>query len=284
MTMVTFKKIFPKFSLAYLRKMRSLLYGFFDTFKPYLNNMKYCGFDLYYGRGNGLIERIRFGSPDRIYERELCEKVVNELEKTEQKLFLDIGANIGLISLYVASKVLDAHIYAFEPGDNQSELFSITIFANQLGERIKLFRQGVSNISGRTNFVSHEDWASCGDGLINTGRGEKFKNIEIDVVTLDEWWAGIGKPMINVIKIDTEGAELFILDGGHYFIQHCQPVIFLEISLLNLKNYPYNHRDIYVWFEQNGYDLFSLSGGKCTLNNLDSLVASDDSFVAKPKK
>lgn len=42
---------------------------------------------------------------------------------------------------------------------------------------------------------------------------------------------------VNLIKIDVEGAELFVLDGMENIIKNNKPIIFLEIAIGCLKGF-----------------------------------------------
>ena len=276
------KKYFPRKFLNFLANFRANVYAFLDEHQPYLNYIKYCGFNLYYLRGTGLVQRIRFLNPDRIYERELSEHIVAELLRHSEPLFLDIGSNIGLISLYVASKVPKAKVYAFEPGPSQAKLFGITILANQLENRIKLLPQAVGKENGRTKFFISQNYMHSGsDGIIDTKRAKSTRAIEVPQVTLDDWWQNSGQPKVNVVKMDIEGAELWALQGAKDFLQRCRPVVFLEISVLNLAAYPYKARDIFDFFKNLNYQLTSLSGQILTVDNLPKMTEETDSFVAR---
>src|SRR6185295_8133105 len=137
-------------------------YGFLDSRKPYLNSIRYMGFNLYYSRGYSLINRIRFGNPDRIYERELCEHIARELKNSGSKKFLDIGANIGLITLYILGMVPESVVYAFEPAPHQHELFRTTIFANRLESRVVLEKKALGKEDGSATFFIHDAVYSAG--------------------------------------------------------------------------------------------------------------------------
>lgn len=277
------KKLFPKFLLPILSTVRQLIYNFIDSFKPYLNKIKYCGFDVYYVVGEGLIYRIRWGNTDRIYERQMCEKIKALLQKSDEPGFLDIGSNIGLVSFYLLSKVKNLKIYAFEPGPHQYKLFSISLFANKLDNSIELFNVALADKTGTMDFKIHvEEKDSSGDGFIDTQRAGPTKSITVKTLTLDDWWKSSNKPKIDVVKIDTEGAELMVLKGGKEFFSMSRPIIFLEIALSNLKNYPYNHSDVLGWLEDNNYELFTIDEEKCDGNNILKFLEKENSFTAKP--
>jgi FkbM family methyltransferase len=265
--------------------VREKIYNILDARKPYLNKVRYCGFDLYYGKRSGIINRIRFGHRDRIYERALCDSIVKDLAQADNPVFLDIGANVGFISLYALSKTPGLTVYAFEPGLRQNTVLGITVFANHLEKCLVLSNQAVSDTIGTITFHEHiDEFESGGDGIIDTKRGGATAALRVPTVTLDIWWQENNRLNINVIKIDTEGAELFILRGAETVIKICQPVIYLEISLLNLKNYPYSAEDIYQWLASHGYHLNTIDGRAVDLNNLNGLATVEDSFVARPNK
>lgn len=276
------KKIFPKSILTLARKTRNALYKISDEFKPYLNKIKYQNYYVYYTKGNGLIQRIRFGNTSRTYEEKLSNLIINELNKNKNYNFLDIGANIGLISLNIIAKINGIKIYAFEPGFKQYFLFKMTIFANRLENNIKLYNKAVSDKIDKIKFSIHNSINNSGDGIIDTKRGGPTKEIEVDSITLDNWWIKNNKPIIKVIKIDTEDSELLILKGAEQFINNCKPTIFLEISLLNLKVYPYKPIDYLTWSKENNYQIFNEDWQKCDENNFQSYLEKNDLFIMKP--
>lgn len=278
------KKFIPTRALAILQVLRCKIYRQADKYKPYLNKYKYCGFDLFYTRGEGLVDRIRFGNPDRIYERQLSEKLVVELSKYQKPVFMDIGANIGLISLYVSAKLREVRIFSFEPGSRQSTLFGITLFANQLNDRVSLCTDAVGSELGRASFYEHENESeSSGDGFIYTQRGGTGRQVEKKVITLDTWWMSEGCPNINVIKIDIEGAELLALKGGREMLDKCKPIIYLEVSLLNLRVYPHTHRDVFAFLISMNYEILTINETAVTIENMDELVELEDTYIARPK-
>jgi FkbM family methyltransferase len=278
------KKLFPSFILSFLRRLRVSVYEIIDMPKPFLNSIRYLGYDLFYSKGYGLVNRIRFGNPDRIYEREMSEQIAIELKKSAAPNFLDIGANIGLISLYVLHAVPNSQVFAFEPAPHQYELFRTTIFANRIENRVDLQKKALGKEDGTVSFFIHDPINSAGDGLVDTGRAGEAEKVTVPVEKLDTWWTGKGKPQIPVVKIDTEGAELWVLSGGEKFISEVRPVIFFEMTPLNLQSYPYGAKEILEWFFTRGYDVFSLAGDTSTKENISTFQDSEDTYVARPQK
>jgi len=280
--MIFLKKILPSFILSFARKVRIIFFDFIDKRKPYLNKMKYEGFDLYYARGEGLVNRIRFGNPDRLYERNVVLELKKMLSKSGQPVLLDVGANIGLISLAVLRRVPNVKIHAFEPGPHQQRLFATTIFANRLEDSIVLNGVAISDRNGVINFQVHDYKSSSGDGILDTQRAGNTKAVSVETITLDSWWIKNNQPRVDVVKIDVEGGELLVLRGMQDLINKCRPDIVLEISLLNIAVYPYQPQEYLSYFQLISYGLFTLDGQRCTNENFDEIIKSKDSFVAKP--
>ncbi len=246
---------------------------------------------LYYIRGTAIIERIRFLSPKKIYEKEACDAILAELKSAELKkigkdkpVFFDIGANIGLISMYVA-KHTDATIRSFEPGITQFPILAINVITNKLQQRWSAHNIAFSDKNGVANFFSSTDERNNGsDGLLDTKRSPSDSySYAVDTRTADSWTRDHGIAP-DVMKIDVEGAEKFVLEGAREMIQAHKPVIFLEISEENLKVYPYGVADVLNYVNGLGYTVYDLEGEACTIANYHKLLEKDDLFVARPNK
>jgi FkbM family methyltransferase len=267
-----------------------LLFAVFvkDFLRPYIRHIKYQGFTLVYSKGTSLVEvngnpTVRFGG---VYEPRESLILANWLSEVRDKepIFLDIGANIGLMSLNVLSSVPDTKIYAFEPGEHQNFLLGKTIQTNNLEQKITLYKQALSKESGKGLFAVHKTQDCSGDGLFDTLRAGEVNTIEVELNTLDDWWQSVGCPLVDVMKIDTEGAELWILQGGEKMIQSCKPKVLMEINATNLNPYPYSPHNILSWLNGIEYSLQSLSGIPVNADNLKSSLLDCENFKAIPFK
>lgn len=245
------KKITPKPLWNALRTLRNTLQDIIESSGSYIRVAKYCGFDLYYNRNNALVKRIK---TETIFEEKMCEGIVKELSHTRGGHFLDIGANIGLISLYVASKLPKISIDVFEPGPNQRGVLNRTVEANNL-KNIRVHGEVLGDREEMVEFHIHRPQDAALDGLKDTGRRGKTTPIKIPMITLDSWWISEKKPVINVVKIDTEGSELLVLRGAVELLKEMKPTIFLEIEPSNMKVYPYGVPDIENFFKDIDYSL-----------------------------
>ena len=267
-----------------LRKIRQYLYRTVELFIPYVTKRQYLGFVLFYIKGPGIIDRIRFLSPTKIYEPKLCERIVKELNLKESPVFLDIGANLGLISLYVYKHSPQTTIYAIEPGLQQRSLLGLTATYNNLTRRLHLSSYAVSDQNGHASFTTYENATDgAGDGLLSTGRvPNPTREILVETIKLDKFVLDNQLKSVDVIKIDIEGAELLAFSGGREIISLYKPIIFFELNKLNLKNYKHSALDTINYLHNLNYRIYDLDGLECTENSLESLLQKDDVFIAQP--
>lgn len=271
------KRVSDRWARRVRLKLAGLRHFVADLFVPFIRTVHYCGCDVFYSKGTSLVQRIL---DTGVYEAETCRAIAAELARCKDPIFLDVGANIGLISLKVLADVPGAAIHAFEPGAHQNDLFRRTIEENKLQSRISLYSEALGDLAGEKSFSIHNTKDASGDGFVDTGRAGEAKTATVQVTTLDCWAERSGVSP-RVIKIDTEGAELWVLQGGDNFITREKPVMFLEISSKNLRAYPYTHEDIVAWLRVRGYRLYTVGGVPVDEVTLPGYLDSEDTFVAR---
>lgn len=171
-------------------------------------------------------------------------------------------------------------VYAFEPGMHQYSLLKKTIEFNHLAEQVSIYNMALGREVGCQPFATHNTRDASGDGFIDTGRSGVANEVMVLVQTIDNWWKEEAFPMVDVVKIDTEGAELWVLEGAVEFLSACKPIIYLEIWPVNLLLYPYKAQDIILWLNKHGYGLCTLTGSAVTPVNISAYLGVHETFVA----
>ena len=123
---------------------------------------------------------------------------------------------------------------------------------------------------------------TLGDGFKDTNRAGTTQTVTVETKRFDDWWSEKNKPHIDFIKIDTEGAELMILQGAQEFITLVKPILLIEIVSKNLEPYAYNQYDILNHLEIIGYILVTISGTKIDQQNIDKNMKIFEEFLAFP--
>lgn len=183
------------------------------TSKP----IKVLGNKMYIGSiaRSGVSRALLF---DQVYEKaetELFKKAVKE-----GMVVVDIGANIGYYSLIAAMLVGESgKVYAFEPVPDNYVLLVKNIRANSY-TNIVATQKAVSDSSGKARLflsdMAHDHSFSTKNVISDRHRAG---SIEVDTITLDEFFRKEAKQRIDIIKIDAEGAEWLILRGMENLIR-----------------------------------------------------------------
>jgi FkbM family methyltransferase len=140
---------------------------------------------------------------------------------------VDAGANVGYYTLIGSRLVGDkGKIYAFEPEPASFALLQKNVRLNGL-TNVVLEQKALSNRKGLLKLFIAEQ--NKGDHRIYQPEGESRPSVDVEAVRLDEYFKD-SKRGIDVIKIDTQGAEGLILEGmtGLLERQTDGPTIFME--------------------------------------------------------
>ncbi|HVN94915.1 MAG TPA: FkbM family methyltransferase [Syntrophorhabdaceae bacterium] len=144
----------------------------------------------------------------------------------KSSVIMDIGANIGLFAISGAKANLNARVYAFEPIPSLSDAIEANKALNDLSN-IWVIPQAVSNTTGVSSLYLTEDdtMASLKQGRGLTIEGER----QVSTVTLDEFCESRNIEKVDLIKIDVEGAETFVLKGGTATLNSSSPYVIVEV-------------------------------------------------------
>ena len=134
----------------------------------------------------------------------------------ESDVCVDLGSNIGYTTLFMLDKVgEDGHVYAIEPDPHNVGILTLNVEENNFSERCTIDRLAVSDYDGDLDF-----WIASAPNL-NSVKKTKH-SIRKEVVpcrTLKTYLEGKRYP--NFIKMDVEGHEVKIFEGGlDYFAEN----------------------------------------------------------------
>jgi FkbM family methyltransferase len=124
-----------------------------------------------------------------------------------RRLAIDIGGQCGLWSMHL-TKLFD-EVVAFEPKMEHRECYTMNVQGNYT-----LHPYGLGNRDFRANI--HTTEGSSGDSWVEPGD-------DVEIRTLDSF-----NLVPDFIKIDTEGFEYFIIQGGEQTIKTHKPVMVVE--------------------------------------------------------
>jgi len=131
-------------------------------------------------------------------------------DEIEPEIILDIGGNIGITSVYFANKFPNAKIYTFEPVPQNYEILKKN---TEKYDNIHIFNVGLGCEDGSFEiYMSEDDENFGGASLYSEAGGVNVESrVKCQVRNVDDMLNEIGISRIDLIKIDTEGAEYDIL-------------------------------------------------------------------------
>jgi FkbM family methyltransferase len=211
-------------------------------------------------------EQLRIRTNDRMGQRLLVEKYFEPaLRKTlrqhvrEGMTVLDIGANIGYFTVQLSTLVgPHGRVIAFEPQPFLLGELRANLTLNRC-ENVVIMPCALSNAAGRTTFfVPTEGYEGYGS-LRSNGRFQVASRVEVETATLDHVPTDLRIGSVDVIKMDTEGAELPILQGARGLLASDKPpTIVFEGYQPNCTAFGYKVGDLLQFLRGHGYRLEKL--------------------------
>jgi FkbM family methyltransferase len=174
-------------------------------------------------------------------------------------VFYDIGANVGSYSLITFAHLKGkTKIYSFEPGFLSFSQLCKNIKLNGASQCISPFQVALSD---ETSLIDlHYQNLETGGALHALGNPIDFKGERFEPVfslptlsyRLDDFVAQFGLPKPNHIKMDVDGLEFDILQGGDKTLSHTG----LQSILLEIEGNE-DPKRFDAWFEEKGMVLHS---------------------------
>jgi FkbM family methyltransferase len=174
-----------------------------------------------------------------IWEEPICKKMA-ELYK-EGTDILDIGANIGLNSLRMSQiKPVSGTFHLFEP---QADVF-LALDYNTRNLNRKLYNFPLSD---KPNILSFsQDKTNIGATQMKEGFNTHVSSQRLDALQFPN--------KISLVKMDVEGNEYSVLEGGRRFFEQKKPNLLIEI-------WDKNKDSVFQKLQSMGYTLVEHLGG-----------------------
>lgn len=174
---------------------------------------------------NGLIPKkniiieLKNGVKYNIRAKTLDSEIINEIwlrkdysppgfEINENDVVVDIGAHIGIFSLFAADSAKKGKVYSYEPFPDNFKLLKNNVKINSC-QNITIFRKAIAGKSGKKSlFVSESENTGTHSFYSNNKR---TKSIEVSTESLSGILRNNNISNIDFLKIDCEGAEYELL-------------------------------------------------------------------------
>ena len=210
-----------------------------------------------WGRPEHSTSMYLYGVLEHAEEVRLTRFFIRTLQSED--VFLDIGANFGFYSLLASEILEEGRVIAFEP---VSFVFRGLNASAARTTNVEAVNSAVSDRVGTLEFDQAPESRHTGSSFNEAeARVEgapvfAFTRVKVASTTVDAYCAE-RKIVPTVIKIDVEGAEKLVIDGGLRTLAAGTPTIVLEVWKPPQKNE--NHRDAAAVLKKLGYEVHALT-------------------------
>jgi len=176
-------------------------------------------------------------------------------------VIIEAGANNGSETILFGSIVgKKGKVYAFEPVPHIIKRLKINAILNDFDNIIDIVPNALGNKADDIKFYISDLT------IANQGMSSKFNYalakhfIYIKQITLDQFFSEKQLERFDFLKMDVQGGELDLLEGGLESIRKFKPIILTEAATEELKSAGKSIKDLWIKLNELGYNIFYCSG------------------------
>lgn len=172
---------------------------------------------------------------------------------------LDVGANVGYYSIMFG--VLGHErltIHAFEPFMQSIEVLEANLKLNELSAKVTVHKFALGNSDGTAQLFVPKRSGTSAASLADLHPDEQNSVVTIETRRLDSMFPSTGLNNLDLIKIDVEGAEAQVLEGGWGTISKFKPMIFAELLRKWSSKFGYHPNEVIHSLASLGYQCFAV--------------------------
>ena len=168
---------------------------------------------------------------------------------------IDVGANSGTWTREIIKYFPNAYYTLLEPQEWLKESIKDLLESNP---KISFNIMGAGRVPGNMKFtLAHRDDSSSFRFSESEAIEQGLKQIEVPVVTLNEFIGNLSLPVPDIIKIDAEGFDLEVLKGATNYFGKTE--IFLVEAAVVCKEIDNSLTNVVKFMDDNGYNLFEIT-------------------------
>lgn len=139
---------------------------------------------------------------------------------SEGDVVFDVGANVGVFSIFALKHTKLSSVFAFEPISQNYDILKLNLVNNQIYDNAKIFNIALSDYIGYAQMQLSSDNMGAHSMIF-------LDNDLVNVVTttLDEFVNSNNITKIDFIKVDIEGSERLFINGARDSIKRFLPKI-----------------------------------------------------------
>jgi FkbM family methyltransferase len=150
---------------------------------------------------------------------------------TRDSVSLDVGANVGPITLALSRLCPDGHVHAFEPAAESFAFLQRNIARNG-ARNVTPHRLALSDTIGQATLHYNREFS--GGAFISDHLRDGVPEV-VAVTALDAWAESNALGRLDLVKIDVEGGEGRVLTGGRATLARFRPTLVVELNPVCIK-------------------------------------------------
>jgi len=168
--------------------------------------------------------------------------------------YIDVGANIGMMTLAAARVVgLTGLVLSFEPNPKARAHLEEHVRLNALAQ-VQVVNKGLSYERGQLTLRLPLESSQC--GTLRAVNGKTFGEFQVDVTLLDDYLAQIPANRRVLLKIDTEGFDFNVLQGGRKLLSRDNVFVVVEVNDAWLREMGQSAEAMFSYMQELGYDAY----------------------------
>lgn len=176
------------------------------------------------GYSDGIANRLYWGGL-YAYEGETLQLFIKLLKYTDT--FIDIGAYTGLYAIIAAIDNPNRNVYAFEPVPRIFNYLKRNVELNGL-RNLQIDSSAITNYVGDTKLFVPSGSIPTESSTLQ-GFRKASETISVRALTIDSFVTINNISRVDLIKIDTEATEHWVLEGAKKVIKRDEPIIICEV-------------------------------------------------------
>ncbi len=139
----------------------------------------------------------------------------------------DVGSNVGMFAVVMAAPVgVQGTVVAVEPDPANVRRLRANLALNLI-TNVRIVEAAAANRDGSLLLHLAEDSAYHSLGTVTHAR-QSTTPVTVEALRLDRIWQDAGEPVVSLMKIDVEGAEIGVLEGSEHILNSHHPALLVE--------------------------------------------------------
>jgi FkbM family methyltransferase len=259
---------------------RTLKHWLYGRCPGFAGSFPYYRVRVYFPPGSQI---FKVACEQGIYEAENLHVMISALRPGTT--VIDVGANIGLMSIPLLHAEPSLRVISVEPSPNTRSYLARTIAESAFRDRWSAAPVAVGDHEGTVEFFCANAAMAVFDGLQDTHRAGPTSCVKVPLTTVDKIWMDAGRPKVCAIKLDIEGGETAAIRGSQACLRANGPAVLFEWNASNLRPYNCSHGEILSLAASLSYRVYAVPTMVCVESaaQLEALMQFGESFLLLPK-